>query len=99
MSKTLSALIVHLIELEISRQFLGKLERVNWNKPLTEHNRYAAVMLLSDVRRRLHYEMKYVDLPEKIYLDAQQEFEQVQAAVDVLGKLDIWRTADEIGAG
>jgi len=99
LSKTLSALIVHLIELEISRQFLGKLERVNWNKPLTEHNRYAAVMLLSDVRRRLHYEMKYVDLPEKIYLDAQQEFEQVQAAVDVLGKLDIWRTADEIGAG
>ena len=90
MSKTLSPLIVHLIKLEISRQFLGKLEGVNWSKPLTEHNRYAAIMLLSDVRRRLHNEIKYVDLPRKIYLDAQQEFEQVQAAIDVLGKLDIW---------
>ena len=91
MSKTLSPLIIYLIELEISRQFLGKLETVNWSKPLTEHNRYAAVMLLSDVRRRLHYEMKDVDLPEKIYVDAQREFEQVQAAIDALGKLDIWR--------
>jgi hypothetical protein len=45
-SKTLSPSIIYLIELEISRQFLGKLERVNWSKPLTEHNRYAAVMLL-----------------------------------------------------
>ena len=90
MSKILSPLIVYLIELEISRQFLGKLENVNWSKPLTEHNRYAAVMLLSDVRRRLHYEMKYIDLPQNIYLDAQREFEQVQAAIGVLGKLDIW---------
>jgi hypothetical protein len=89
-SKTLSPLIVYLIELEISRQFLGKLENVNWSKPLTEHNRYAAVMLLSDVRRRLHNDMKYVDLPQRIYLDAQREFEQVQASIDVLGKLDIW---------
>jgi hypothetical protein len=89
-SKTLSPLIVRLIKLEISRQFLGKLEGVNWNKPLTEHNRYVAVMLLSDVRRRLHNEMKYGDLPGKIYVDAQQEFEQVQAAIDVLCKLDIW---------
>jgi hypothetical protein len=32
-SKTLSPLIIHLIELEISRQFLGKLECVNWSKP------------------------------------------------------------------
>ena len=32
---------------------------------MTEHNRYAAVMLLSDVRRRLHNEIKYVDLLEK----------------------------------
>jgi hypothetical protein len=88
--KTLSPLIIYLIELEISRQFLGKLERVNWSKPLTEHNRYAAVMLLGDVRRRLHYEMKDVDLPKNIYLDVQREFEQVQAAIDALGKLDIW---------
>jgi hypothetical protein len=29
-------------------------------------------------------------LPEKIYLDAQREFEPVQAAIGVLGKLDIW---------
>jgi hypothetical protein len=90
MSRTLSPLIIYLIELEISRQFLGKLEYVNWSKPLTEHNRYAAVMLLSNVRRRLHYEMKDVDLPNKIYLDARREFEQVQAAIDALGKLDIW---------
>ena len=90
MSKTLSPLIIYLIELEISRQFLGKLANVNWSKPLTEHNRYAAVMLLSDIRRRLHNDMKYVDLPPRIYLDAQREFEQVQAAIDVLGKLDIW---------
>ena len=90
MSKILSPLIIYLIELEISRHCLGKLENVNWSEPLTEHNRYAAVMLFSDVRRRLHYEMKYVDLPQKIYLDAQREFEQVQAAIDVLGKLDIW---------
>jgi hypothetical protein len=89
-SKTLSPLITYLIELEISRQFLGKLECVNWSKPFTEHSRYAAVMLLSDVRRRLHYEMKDVDLPKKIYLDAQREFEQVQAAIGALGKLDIW---------
>jgi hypothetical protein len=89
-SKILSPLIIYLIELEISRHFLGKLENVNWGKPLTEHNRYAAVMLLSDVRRRLDYEMKYVDLPQRIYLDAQREFEQVQEAIDVLGKLDIW---------
>jgi hypothetical protein len=89
-SKTLSPLIIYLIELEISRQFLGKLECVNWSKPLTEHNRYAAVMLLSDVRRRLHYETKDVDLPKKIYRDAQREFEHVQAAIDALGKLDIW---------
>jgi hypothetical protein len=34
--------------------------------------------------------MKYVDHPPRIYLDAQREFEQVQAAIDVLGKLDIW---------
>jgi len=34
--------------------------------------------------------MKYVDLPEKVYLDVQQEFEQVQAAIEVLGKLDFW---------
>jgi hypothetical protein len=34
--------------------------------------------------------MKNVDLPKKIYLDAQREFEQVQAAIDALGKLDIW---------
>jgi hypothetical protein len=88
--KILSPLIIYLIELEISRQVLGKLENVNWGKPLTEHNRYAAVMLLSDVRRRLHYEMKYVDLPQRIYLDAQREFERVQEAIDVLGKLDIW---------
>ena len=53
MSKILSSLIIYLIELEISRQFLGKLENVNWGKPLTEHNRYAAVMLLSDVRLRI----------------------------------------------
>jgi hypothetical protein len=65
----LSPLIIYLIELEISRQFLGRLDNVNWSKPLTEHNRYAAIMLLSDVRRRLHYEMKYVDLPQKIYLE------------------------------
>jgi hypothetical protein len=81
-SKTLSPSIIYLIELEISRQFLGKLECVNWSKPLTEHNRYAAVMLLSDVRRRLHYEMKDVDLAKKIYLDAQREFKQVQASID-----------------
>ena len=87
---TLSPLIIYLIELEISRQFLGKLERVNWTRPLTEHSCYAAVMLLSDVRRRLHYEIKYVDLPEKIYIDARRDFEQVQAAIGVLGKLDIW---------
>ena len=90
MSKILSPLIIYLIQLEISRQFLGKLENVNWSKPLTEHNRYAAVMLLSDVRRRLHYEMKYVDLPQKVYLDAQREFEQIQAAIDALGKLEFW---------
>jgi len=89
-SKTLSPLITYLIELEISRQFLGKLECVNWSKPFTEHSCHAAVMLLSDVRRRLHYEMTYVDLPEKIYLDVQREFEQVQAAIVILGKLDIW---------
>jgi hypothetical protein len=89
-SKILSPLIIYLIELEISRQFLGKLENVNWGKPLTEHNRYAAVMLLSDVRRRLHYEMKYVDLPHRIFLDAQREFDRIQEAIDVLGKLDIW---------
>jgi hypothetical protein len=89
-SKILSPFIIYLIKLEISQQFFGKLENVNWSKPLTEHNRYAAVTLLSDVRRRLHYEMKYVDLPQRIYLDAQREFEQVQAAIDVLGKLDIW---------
>lgn len=89
-SKTLSPLIIYLIELEISRQFLGKLESVNWSKPLTEHSCYAAVMLLSDVRRRLHYEMKDVDLPQKIYLDAQREFEQVRAAIGALGKLDFW---------
>jgi hypothetical protein len=89
-SKILSPLIIYLIELEISRQFLGKLENVNWSKPLTEHNRYAAVMLLDDVRRRLYYEMKYVDLPQRVYLEAQREFEQVQEAIDVLGKLDIW---------
>ena len=97
-SEILSPLIIYLIQLEISRQFLGKLENVNWSKPLTEHNRYAAVMLLSDVRRRLHYEIKYVDLPQKIYLDAQREFEQVQAAIDALGKLEFWGGADEIGA-
>ena len=57
---------------------------------MTEHSRYAAVILSSDVRRRLHYEIKHVDLPEKIYLDVEREFEQVQAAIDVLGKLDIW---------
>ena len=57
---------------------------------MTERNRYAAVVLLGDVRRRLHYGMKYVDLPEKVYLDVQQEFEQVQAAIEVLGKLDFW---------
>jgi hypothetical protein len=89
-SKILSPLIIYLIELEISRQFLGKLEKVNWDKPLTEHNRYAAVMLLSDVRRRLHYEMNDVDLPQRIYIDAQREFERVQEAIDVLGRLDIW---------
>jgi len=48
-SKILSPLIIHLIELEISRQFLGQLESVNWTKPLTERNRYAAVVLLGDV--------------------------------------------------
>ena len=90
MSKILSPLIIHLIELEISRQFLGQLESANWTKPLTERNRYAAVVLLGDVRRRLHYGMKYVDLPEKVYLDVQREFEQVQAAIEVLGKLDFW---------
>jgi hypothetical protein len=89
-SKVLSPLIIYLIKLEISRQFLGKLENVHWGKPLTEHNRYAAVMLLSDVRRRLHYEMKYVDLHQEISLDAQREFDRVQEAIDVLGKLDIW---------
>jgi hypothetical protein len=89
-SKILSPSIIYLIELEISRQFLGKLERVNWSKPLTEHNRYAAVMLLSDVRRRLHYEIKDVDLPGKVCLDVEREFEQVQAAIGVLGKLDFW---------
>jgi hypothetical protein len=94
--KILSPLIIYLIELEISRQVLGKLENVNWGKPLTEHNRYAAVMLLSDVRRRVHYEMKYVDLPQRIYLEAQREFERVQEAIDVLGKLDIWGAADQI---
>jgi hypothetical protein len=46
------------------------------------NSRYAAVMLLSDVRRRLHYEMKDVDLPKKIYRDAQREFEHVQAELD-----------------
>ena len=90
MSKALSPLIIHLIELEISRQFLGQLENVNWSKPLTERNRYAAVMLLGDIRRRLHYGMNYIDLPEKVYLDVQREFEQVQAAIEVLGKLDFW---------
>ena len=99
MSKTLSPLIIYLIELEISRQFLGKLECVNWSKPFTEHSCHAAVMLLSDVRRRLHYEIKHVDLPEKVYLDVEREFEQVQAAIGVLGKLDFWGAADEIGAG
>jgi hypothetical protein len=64
-SKTLSPLITYLVELEISRQFLGKLECVNWSKPFTEHSRYAALMLLSDVRRRVHYEMKDIDLPIK----------------------------------
>ena len=34
-SKTLSPLITYLIELEISRLFLGKLECVNWSKPFT----------------------------------------------------------------
>ena len=90
MSKALSPLIIHLIELEISRQFLGQLENVNWSEPLTERNRYAAVMLLGDVRRRLHCGMNYVDLPEKVYLDVQREFEQVEAAIEVLGKLDFW---------
>jgi hypothetical protein len=47
-------------------------------------------MLLSDVRRRLRYEMTYVDLTEKIDLDVQREFERVQAAIGVLRKLDIW---------
>ena len=47
-------------------------------------------MLLGDVRRRLHYGVNYVDLPEKVYLDVQREFEQVQAAIEVLGKLDFW---------
>jgi hypothetical protein len=89
-SKIPPPLIIHLIELEISRQFLGQLENVNWSKPLTERNRYAAVMLLSDVRRRLYYEMKYADLPEKVYLDLQRKLEQVQAAIGVLGKLDFW---------
>ena len=56
-------------------------------------------MLLSDIRHRLHYEIKHVDLPEKIYLDVEREFEQVQAAIGVLGKLDFWGAADEIGAG
>ena len=88
MSKALSPLIIHLIELEISRQFLGQFESVNWTKPLTERNRYAAVVLLGDVRRRLHDGMKYVDLPEKVYLDVQREFDQVQAAIEVLSKLD-----------
>jgi len=68
-SKILSPLIIHLIELEISRQFLGKLENVKWSEPLTEPNRYAAVMLLGDVRRRLHYAMNYVDLPKLGKLD------------------------------
>jgi hypothetical protein len=83
-------LIIHLIELEISRQFLGQLERVNWTKPLTERNRYVAVILLGDVRRRLHYGMNYVELSEKVDLDVQREFEQVQAAIEVLGKMDFW---------
>jgi hypothetical protein len=99
-SKTLSPLIIYLIELEISRQFSGQLERVDWSKPLTEHYRYAAVMLLSDVRRRLHYEMKYINLPERVYLDAEREFEQVHAAIGVLGKHCIFGgAADEFGAG
>jgi hypothetical protein len=34
--------------------------------------------------------MKYVDLSQRIYLEAQREFERVQEAIDVLGKLDIW---------
>src|ERR1700738_4139286 len=90
MSKILSPLIIHLIELEISQQFLGQLENVNGSKPLTERNRYAAVMLLGDVRRRLHYGMNYVYLSEKVYLDVQREFEQVQAAIEVLGQLVFW---------
>jgi hypothetical protein len=34
--------------------------------------------------------MKDVDLLKKIYRDAQREFEHLQAAIGVLGKLDIW---------
>ena len=56
---------------------------------MTEPNRYAAVMLLGDVRRRLHYGVNYVDLPEKVYLDVQREFDQ-EAAIEVLGKLNFW---------
>jgi hypothetical protein len=89
-SKALSPLIIHLIELEISRQFLGQLENVNWSEPLTERNRYAAVMFLGDLRRRLHCGMHYVDLPEEVYLDVQREFEQVEAAIEVLAELDFW---------
>jgi hypothetical protein len=88
--------IIHLIELEISRLFLGQLENVDWSKPLTERNRYAAVVLLGDVRRRLHYGTNYVDLPEKVYLDVQREFEQVQAAIEVSSELDFGDAADEM---
>jgi hypothetical protein len=31
--------------------------------------------------------------------DVQREFEQLQAAIGVLGKLAIWGAADEIGVG
>jgi hypothetical protein len=98
-SKTLSPLITYLIELEISRQFLGKLECVNWSKPFTEHSRYAAVMLLSGVRRRLHYEMKDVDLPKKIYRDASENLNRYKQPLAYWANWIFGGAADEIGVG
>ena len=99
MSKTLSPLITYLIELEISRQFLGKLECVNWSKPFTEHSRYAVVMLLSDVRRRLHYEMKDVDLPKKFASMPSENLNRYRQPSTRWANWIFGDAADDIGAG
>jgi hypothetical protein len=91
-------LIIHLIELEISRQFLGQLENVNWSKPLTERNRYAAVMLLGDVRRRLHYGMNYVDLPEFTSMSS-ENLNRCKPPSRCWANWIFGVAADEIGAG